>query len=155
MLSPANLLPAVGLLQRWRAADWVSLRWATAGDPSPAPPPPFLSLWSLPRSRSRHCRSFEAAAAPMAAEAKTPSLAEVRSTSTPLAHHLVWCPHLPIWTSRLRGDGSSERFQMCVSPMALCGIGFCSAPRFLGLLVRIVYLSLLIPKWRLVDLFGQ
>jgi hypothetical protein len=60
----------------------------------------------------------------MAAEAKTPSLAEVRSTSTPLAHHLVWCPHLPIWTSRLRGDGSSERFQICVSPMALCGIGF-------------------------------
>ena len=50
-------------------------------------PPSSPSLLAAATSRS-----FEATAAPMAAEAKTPSLAEVCSTGTPLAHHLVWCP---------------------------------------------------------------
>lgn len=69
-------------------------------------PPSSPSLPQPPLSRS-----FEVAAAPMAAEAKTPSLAEVRSTpeSSSPSSHLVLTPLPPICASRPRGDGSSGR----------------------------------------------
>jgi hypothetical protein len=88
----------------------------------------------------------------MAAEAKTPSLAEVRSTRTPLSPS----SRLVHRTSRsVLRDPVGTDLAGAPPDLAPCGSSGYARRSDLGLLVvGTICLPLLIPKWRVVDLVG-